>query len=643
MCGIVGIFDQRGQRPIDRDLLRRMNDSQSHRGPDETGLFVGPGVGLGHRRLSIIDLSSGQQPMYNDDNSVVIVYNGEVYNYQALATELRAMGYTFKTNCDTEVILRGYEAWGEKCVERLRGMFAFAIWDQRNETLFLARDRLGIKPVYYAHLADGTVLFGSELKSILPYPDLPRTIDLRAVEDYFAYGYIPDPKSIFQHVHKLAPGHVISFKRGAPAPSPRQYWDVNFNNVQPMDEGEVGEELIRRLREAVGIRMIADVPLGAFLSGGVDSSAVVALMAEQSDKPVDTCSISFDHKTFDESQYAAMVAEKFATSHRVKKVDPDSYDLIDQLTSFYDEPFADSSAMPTFRVCALAREKVTVALSGDGGDEVFAGYRRYRWHHYEENVRSILPHGIRGPLFGFLGTAYPKLDWAPKFLRAKSTFQALGRDSEEGYFHSVSVINDTLRRRLYSERTQRDLQGYHANEVLRGFMRNAPTDNHIARAQYADLKTYLPGDILTKVDRASMATSLEVRVPILDHEFIEWSATVPANLKLRDGEGKYVFKKALEKMLPHDLLYRPKMGFAVPLTHWFRGPLKQRVRDAVTGPVLAESGLFNQKYLETLVNQHQSGVNDHSPALWALVMFESFLRETEGSFEHDREPDRLRA
>ncbi|MCB2100933.1 MAG: amidotransferase 1, exosortase A system-associated [Rhodobacterales bacterium] len=630
MCGITGIFDTRGKREIDRDLLVRMNDSQSHRGPDETGLHVEPGVGLGHRRLSIIDLASGQQPMANDDGSVVIIYNGEVYNFQELFEELTALGYKFKTRCDTEAILRGWEAWGEACVDRLRGMFAFAIWDRNRDCLFLARDRVGIKPLYYAELPDGTLLFGSEMKALLAHPDLPREIDPRAVEDYFAYGYIPDPRSIYRHVHKLAPGHVILYRRGESMPRPRAYWDVDFSKTQPMSEGEACEELVARLREAVGIRMIADVPLGAFLSGGVDSSAVVGLMAEQGAEPVDTCSIAFEHKDYDESKYAAMVAEKFKTRHRVRTVDPDSYDLIDRLAGFYDEPYADSSAMPTYRVCALAREKVTVALSGDGGDELFAGYRRYRWHHYEEKVRGLLPQGLRRPVFGFLGTAYPKLDWAPKPLRAKSTFQALARSAEEGYFHSVSVLQDRLRRRLYSPSLHRELQGYHALEVVQGFMRAAPTDNHIARAQYADLKTYLPGDILTKVDRASMAVSLEVRVPILDHKFLEWTATMPTDLKLRNGEGKYVFKKAMESMLPHDVLYRPKMGFAVPLDHWFRGPLKERVREAVTGRTLADSGLFDQKFLTTLVDQHQSGISNHTAVLWALVMFESFLKETTG-------------
>ena len=636
MCGIVGVFHDTPNRAVDEALLSRMNDTQAHRGPDDDGLFIGPGIGLGHRRLSILDLSGGHQPLFNEDHSVVVVYNGEIYNFQDLARELTAKGHTFRTHCDTEVIVHAWEEWGEDCVTRFRGMFAFALWDANTETLFLARDRLGIKPLYYAPLADGTVLLGSELKSLLPYPDLPREIDPTAVEDYFAYGYIPDPKSIYRHVTKLAPGHVVSFRRGRGAAEPRAYWNVTFADGQFADEAEVHEDLIARLREAVDVRLISDVPLGAFLSGGVDSSAVVAMMADLATEPVDTCSIAFTHQAYDESAYAAQIAGRYQTNHRVQHVNPDSYDLIDRLAGFYDEPFADSSAIPTFRVCALARQKVTVALSGDGGDEVFAGYRRYRWHHYEQRVRAAVPQAVRGPVFGFLGGIYPKADWAPKVLRAKSTLEALARDAVDGYFHSVSVLPDGLRRHLYSDGLRRDLQGYHAREVLRRHMDEAPPDHHLSRIQDADFKTYLPGDILTKVDRASMANSLEVRVPILDHHFLEWAGTLPPDWKLRGGEGKYIFKKALESYVPQNILYRPKMGFAVPLISWVRGPLRDRVRASVTGQALADSGMFDMRFLAGLVDQHQSGTRDHSAVLWALVMFDSFLRQVHGVAPADR-------
>jgi asparagine synthase (glutamine-hydrolysing) len=630
MCGIVGIFHTTGLRDIDPSLLGRMNDSQTHRGPDDAGLHIAPGIGLGHRRLSIIDLGGGHQPMFNEDESVAVVFNGEIYNFQELFKLLENRGHRFRTRSDTEVIVHAWEEWGEACVERFRGMFAFALWDSNRQTLFLARDRLGIKPLYYAVLGDGTFLFSSELKGLLVHPDLPRRIDPCAVEEYFAYGYVPDPKTIYRDVAKLAPAHVLCVRRGDADTRPRSYWEVSFRDKHRSSEDEAQEELIERLREAVGIRLVADVPLGAFLSGGVDSSAVVALMAGLSKEPVETCSIAFDDARYDEVRFASMVAKHLGARHHVRRVDPSEFDLVENLAHVYDEPFADSSAMPTYRVCALAREHVTVALSGDGGDEVFAGYRRYRWHHYEEAVRRRVPQAIRGPLFGFLGSVYPKMDWAPRPLRAKSTFQALAKDSVAGYFHSVAVVPDGLRQRLYSSDMIQELRGYHAAEVLRHHMQNAPTDHYLDRVQYADMKTYLPGDILTKVDRASMAHSLEVRVPILDHQFVEWAAGLSAELKLRSGEGKYLFKKASARLVPREVLYREKMGFAVPLASWFRGPLRDRTRVALTGCDLAKSGLVDVKAVELMFNQHVSGVRDHSAGLWSLIMFESFLRQVHG-------------
>ncbi len=629
MCGITGIFDLEGERAISRELLSAMNETQFHRGPDEGGLHLEPGVGLAHRRLSIIDLSSGQQPLFNEDHSVVVSYNGEIYNFPELTEELKALGHRFRTHCDTEVIVHAWESWGEACVERFRGMFAFALWDRNRQTLFLARDRLGIKPLYYAALPDGTLAFASELKALQRHPALPRAIDPLAVEEYFAFGYVPEPRTIYRGVHKLPPGHRLAVRRGEPLPESRAYWDVPFEVRPPAGEREAGEELIERLREAVRIRLVAEVPLGAFLSGGVDSSAVVALMAGLSEEPVNTCSISFGDPRFNEARYAAEVAERFRTAHRVEQVDPDDFDLVDRLAGLYDEPYADSSALPTYRVCELAKREVTVVLSGDGGDENLAGYRRYRWHTYEERMRALLPAGLRRPLFGLLGRIYPKLDWAPRFLRAKSTFQAMARDALEGYLHSVSILSDEMRDRLFSDRLKRELQGYRAVEVFRRHARNAPTDHPLSLVQYLDMKTYLPGDILTKVDRASMAHALEVRVPILDHHLVEWISSLPPDLKLRGREGKYLFKKALEPLLPREILYRPKMGFAVPLASWFRGPLRERVREAVLGGRMADSGLFDTGYLHHLVEQHQSGLRDYSAPLWTLLMFESFLRNEE--------------
>ena len=626
MCGIVGIVDRSGREPIDRPLLQAMTDRLSHRGPDDDGFYVAPGVGLGHRRLSIIDVASGHQPMFNEDRSVVVVYNGEIYNFQDLAEELQSKGHLFRTHSDTEVIVHAWEEWGEACVDRFRGMFAFAIWDEGQQTLFLARDRLGIKPLYYAELSSGKVIFGSELKALLVHPELERDFDLQAVEDYFGYGYVPDPKTIYRSVAKLPPGNVLKIRRGEPLPRPRVYWDVSFEPKSFGSEAEACEEIVERLHEAVKLRLISEVPLGAFLSGGVDSSAVVAMMAETSEGPVNTCSIGFNQAGFDESHYAKQVAEAFETRHHMRVVEADSYDLIDQLADIYDEPFADSSAIPTYQVSGLARERVTVALSGDGGDEVFAGYRRYRWHHYEELVRSRLPQSVRGPVFGLLGRHYPKLDWAPKPLRAKSTLEAVARDSAEGYFHSVSILSDGLRHGLYSSSFAADLSGYNAVEVMRQHMAAAPARHHLDKVQYADFKTYLPGDILTKVDRASMAHSLEVRVPLLDHPLVERIAGLPASWKLRGREGKFIFKKAMEPRLSQEILYREKMGFAVPLAKWFRGPLHARIRSSLLGRRLRESGIFDDGKIEQLVNQHSSGLRDHSAALWALLMFESFLR-----------------
>ena len=626
MCGIVGIVDLRGNKTIDRQLLERMNASQFHRGPVEGGIHVEPGVGLGHRRLSIIDLSSGQQPLYNADGSVVIVFNGEIYNYQALMHTLQELGYHFHTRSDTEVIVHAWEEWGEDCVTRLRGMFAFAIWDRKRRCVFLARDRLGIKPLHYAILPDGSLIFGSELKSLLLHPDLKRELDPQAVEDYFAYGYVPEPRTIFQGAAKLAPGHTLTLTVGAAPAQPRQYWDVAFTPLPAMSEQEAAGELRQQLQQAVQSHLVAEVPLGAFLSGGVDSSAVVATMAGMSNEPVNTCSIAFDDPAFDESRYAQQVAERYQTRHFSQIVDPDDYGLIDTLAALYDEPYADSSAIPTYRVCELAKQRVTVALSGDGGDELFAGYRRYRYAMAEQKVRGLLPQGLRQPVFGFLGRVYPKADWAPQMFRAKTTFEALSRDLTEGYFHGVAVMPDRTRARLFSPEFRRSLQGHRALDTMRAHAANAPTDDPLALLQYLDLKTWLPGDILTKVDRASMAHALEVRVPLLDHEFVEWACGLPASLKLRGQQGKYIFKKSLEQDLSDDILYRDKMGFSIPLSKWLRGPLRARLLEAVTGPGLGDTGIFDMEFLRDMANQHVSGRSDHGAALWSVLMFDAFLR-----------------
>ncbi|HEY1433424.1 MAG TPA: XrtA/PEP-CTERM system amidotransferase [Stellaceae bacterium] len=630
MCGIAGIFDFRGRGDIDRALLQRMTDILGHRGPDGDGFHCAPGIGLGHRRLAIVDLVTGDQPQFNEDGTVCVVFNGEIYNFQPLMAELTRLGHIFRTRSDTEVIVHAWEEWGERCLDRFNGMFAFALWDANREALFLARDRLGEKPLYYSILADGRLVFASELKALALSPDIHRRLDPQAVEEFFAYGYIPDPRSIYLGVGKLAPAHSLLVKRGEPPSEPRCYWDVRFVDGISVEREEAEEELIARLRESVRMRMIADVPLGAFLSGGVDSSSVVAMMAGLKAEPVSTFSIAFGTKGWDESAYAAEISWRYRTDHHVKEVDPNSFDLLDRLATIYDEPFGDSSAIPTFRVCAMARENVTVALSGDGGDEVFAGYRRYRWHCFEERVRRVMPASLRRPVFGTAGALYPKLDWAPRPLRAKATLQELARDTIEAYFSSVSICATELRRRLFSPHLTRELQGYDGVEVLRAHMRRCDSEDALSQVQYADFKTYLPGDILTKVDRASMASSLEVRVPLLDHTLVEWAAGLPSHLKLHGREGKHVFKTALEPHVSKEILYRPKQGFAVPLAAWFRGPLRGRLREALLGPVLRESGLLDTGTITTLLDQHQSGERDHSAALWTLSMMEAFLRQVDG-------------
>lgn len=626
MCGITGIFDTRERRPIDRSLLNAMTDVIAHRGPDGNGTHVEPGVGLGHRRLSIIDLEGGRQPMGNEDDSVVVVYNGEIYNFQSLRRELSDAGHRFATRSDTEVIVHGWEEWGAACVERFNGMFAFALWDRSKETLFLARDRLGIKPLHYGVLPDGHLVFGSELKSLYLYPGLSRDMDPHAVEDFFTYGYVPEPRTILKQLKKLPPGESLVVERGRPVPETTRYWDVPFVPLDPMDETEACEELVRRLTEAVDRRLISEVPLGAFLSGGVDSSSVVAMMSRISSEPVKTCNIAFDVHEFDESPHARLVAEHCKTDHRVETVAVDDFDLIDQLSGLYDEPYADSSAIPTYRVCELARKDVTVALSGDGGDECVAGYGRYRRHLSEERVRGHLPGGLRRAVFGALGSIYPRMRWAPRFLRARATFQRLGRDGVEGYAAIQSVLQEDLRHRIYSDAFRRELGGYRGAQVLHEHARRAPTDDPLSLVQYLDMKTYLVGDILTKVDRASMAHSLEVRVPMLDHELVGWLSGLPRNLKLHEGEGKWLLKRGLSKHLPRDILYRPKQGFAVPLASWFRGPLRDRVRDLANSPALLSTGWFEKGALEKLVVEHQKERQDHSYAIWSFLMFDAFLR-----------------
>ncbi|MDF2177288.1 amidotransferase 1, exosortase A system-associated [Aliiglaciecola sp. CAU 1673] len=631
MCGIAGIFHLSQNTKVDEHVLQRMNDRQHYRGPDAGDYFFEAGVGLAHRRLSIIDLEGSPQPMQSADKRACVVFNGEIYNFKELHKELSAKGYKFNTQGDTETILNAWLEWGEDCVHKLRGMFAFAIWDREKRSLFVARDRLGIKPLFYSLLPSGEFIFGSELKVLVEHPLFDKRLRNTTIEDYFTFGYIPEPHTVYQNAYKLAPGHCVLIKQGqSPIIEPKQYWDIPLHVDKAPSAEEVQAELIDRLKQAVDIRLVADVPLGAFLSGGVDSSAIVALMSQLQPDPVNTCAIGFDVARFNETQFAQMVADRYKTNHRVEIVSQDDFDLIDKLSDLYDEPYSDSSAMPTYRVCELARKHVTVALSGDGGDELFAGYRRYRMHLHEEKIRNLLPLGLRKPLFGPLGALYPKLDWAPKFLRAKTTFQSMAMDTIEGYHNSISILRRDERHKLFSNAFKQTLNGYNSLEVFRRHGEKAKHLDPLKVAQYIDMKTYLVGDILTKVDRASMAHSLEVRVPILDHKFVEWAFHAPSSHNLHGGEGKYSFKKALEPHLPHDVLYRKKMGFAVPLADWFRGPLKGRLYEGILSERMKDSGYFDVTRLKKLVDDHVSGVRDNSASLWTLMMFESFLRKQLG-------------
>lgn len=626
MCGIAGIYQLKTQATPEPQVLAKMNDSQWHRGPDAGDYFFQPTVGLAHRRLSIIDIAGSPQPMQSANAQACIVFNGEIYNYRELRQELLGKGYQFNTNGDTETILNAWLEWGEDCVHHLRGMFAFAIWDNSRQCLFLARDRLGIKPLFYSLLDDGQFIFGSELKVLRNHPDFVTTLRDSTIEDYFSFGYIPEPYTIYQHSYKLAPGHTLLLQYGqAQLSEPKQYWDVPTQWQHAVTEQELSAELITRFREAVDIRLVAEVPLGAFLSGGVDSSAVVAMMAGLQSEPVNTCSIGFDSPQFNETEFARQVAARYNTNHHENIVSQNDFELLDQLADLYDEPYADSSAIPTYRVCQMARQHVTVALSGDGADELFAGYRRYKLHLNEERFRNWLPLAIRKPVFGLLGKIYPKLDWAPRFLRAKTTFQSLAMDTVAGYHNSIAILRQDQRDRLFSPAFKQRLNGYSSLEVFRRHGDKVKHLDPMKIAQYLDMKTYLVGDILTKVDRASMAHSLEVRVPFLDHKFVEWAFTAESGANLRNGVGKFSLKKALEPHLPADVLYRKKMGFAVPLAEWFRGPLQQKLQDKLLSDVMINSGYFNVAELKQLIDDHKRALKDNSAALWTLLMFAAFL------------------
>ena len=625
MCGLAGLFDIKGSRDYDVSVIQAMVTAIVHRGPDGSGVYLRPGLALGHRRLAIIDVQGGAQPMHTRDGAVTVVFNGEIYNFRTLRADLEQLGFGFDTRSDTEVLLQGWRAWREGLFARLQGQFALALWDDREETLILARDHFGKKPLHYHIGEDGGLAFASEIKALLTLPNIERTLDPQAVEDFFTYGYVPDPKTIYRTIRKLPAAHYMVVRRGQ-APRTQRYWSL-------LDHAPTGEtsaaDLAARLGEAVERRLIADVPLGALLSGGVDSSAVVALMASGRTSPVDTFSIAFGEAAFDESPYACAVAERYGTRHRVRRVDADDISLVGRLAQIYDEPFGDISAIPTFTVCAEARKAVTVALSGDGGDEALAGYRRYAFQSKSDGIRAHLGPTVRRRLFGPLAAAYPYAAWLPRPLRAKSTLRELSMDSASAYARMACVLPEEQRLELLSGDFRKALDGYDASEVVRTpFNVSAPLDS-LQRAQYADLMTYLPGDILTKVDRASMANSLELRSPMLDPEFVAMSFFLPASEKLsRTHGGKAILKRAMEPYLPNQLLYRKKQGFTVPVAKWLRGPLRPGLAQLPSSPRLQGSGLFEMSTLQRMVNEHLDGLRDHSQGLWLIWVFDAFLAQT---------------
>jgi asparagine synthase (glutamine-hydrolysing) len=624
MCGIAGIAHVDPNYPVDRELLRRMTGVMRHRGPNADGVHLGRGVGLGHRRLSIIDLVTGDQPIFSEDRSVAVILNGEIYNFRELRPWLEARGHRFQTQSDTEVIVHAYEELGPDCIRELRGMFALALWDERRRRLLLARDRVGKKPLYYAH--DGERLaFASELKALVQDPALKRAVNLEAVDQYLSLGAVQAPTTIFQGVAQLPPAHYLVWENGASRVA--EYWDVPRGAAVDRSEVQALEAFDEVFSEAVRLRLISDVPLGAFLSGGVDSTAVVEAMSRLSDAPVVTTSVGFAERRFSELPHARAVAEALGTDHHEVMVEPRASAVLPRLVWHLDEPHADSSALPTYYVSRAARERVTVALSGDGGDEVFAGYqRRYGLNRWESRLRRAMPGWARRGLLGPLGRVYPKADWLPRPLRARYFLQNLGTTFERAYFADLSLFRDEDKRRLVSPDFRRALSG---TDPFAGFARHFDRVrglDALSQLLYVDLKTWLANDILVKVDRMSMACSLEVRAPLLDHKVIEFAATVPPDLKYRGRVSKYLLKRHLDGRVPRAALHRPKQGFEIPVAAWLRGELRPLAEEVVLSARAAGRGYLEPGRARALWDRHQSGIGDHSAQLWALLVLELWHR-----------------
>jgi asparagine synthase (glutamine-hydrolysing) len=624
MCGIAGLVFADRHHPIDEQLLSRMTDVMRHRGPDADGFHLGAGVGLGHRRLSIIDLSTGDQPIYNETRSAVVVFNGEIYNFATLARDLRSRGHAFATHSDTETIVHAYEEFGLDFVTRLDGMFSFALWDESKRRLVLARDRAGKKPLYYHD--DGTrLVFASEIKALLQDPSIKRRVSPEALSDYFTFGAIPSPGTIFQEIRQVPPAHLLVWEEGRARL--REYWDVRFEPDTRMKEGEALAEFATLFDEAVRVRMVADVPLGAFLSGGIDSSAVVASMARQSARPVVTTSVGFAERTHSELDYARTVAQAVGSDHHELLVRPEAAADLPRLAWHLDQPFADASALPTYYVSQAARQHVTVALSGDGGDELFAGYqRRYGMNRLESRLRSLIPGPVRRRVLAPLSRIYPRWEQIPRPLRLKLVLRNLGQTFERAYFDDMSLFVDSERRALLAPEF---LQQTRAHDPFVDFARHfdrVRDADPLSRILYVDFKTWLTDRVLVKVDRMSMACSLEVRAPLLDHRIIEFAARLPVSLKFRGSVSKYLLKKHTAERLPTLPVHRPKQGFNLPLAAWLRGDLREVAHDLLFSRRVAERGYLVPAEVQRIWDSHQGGSRDRSAHLWALMMLELWHR-----------------
>lgn len=618
MCGISGIAYANHLRPVDSDQLRGMGEAIVHRGPDGGGTFCAPGVGLAHRRLSIIDLEGGKQPLGNEDGSVQVVFNGEIYNYRELRHQLEGKGHRFATHSDTEVLVHLYEDVGDSLVEQLRGMFAFALWDERKKRMLLARDRVGIKPLYF--LRDNEkLLFSSELKGILAYEGVSREIDAGSLEDYLAYGMVSGTRTIFHGIEKLGPGHVLSVEPGKWNSPPRRYWQLHFSSDDTFSEEQWTQAVRAKVEESVQRHLIADVPVGAFLSGGIDSTVVTAMAAQLLNQPILTFSIGFRESQFNELPYARQVAQQYGTHHVEEIVTADAASLLDQLCWHYDEPFADSSAIPTMLVSRLASQHVKVVLSGDGGDEAFGGYSRYPHDLREGRIRDYLPAWLRHRILQPLALAWPKSDWLPRYLRAKTALTNLSLDADAAYANTLASCRLPLRHQLLSADVVRQLNGHRPETGLRHAFQEGRSDP-LTSMLSADFATFLPDDYLVKVDRASMAYGLEVRPPLLDHELLEMSARIPSRYKIRRGESKWIFKQACDDLLPQGFRKRPKQGFEIPVDSWLRGPLQEMFRETVLNSGGPAAPFLDLQQVEIALDQHVSGRRRLGQTLWSLLV-----------------------